>query len=103
MNSNFRGKIRRAYKLEGRQVLVIEEGYVGELEVGDWLELILPSGKAERAPVINVAWGSALRAESPPLTVIVSNKDGTALDECTEVRGVLGDDAADADAKPSGD
>jgi hypothetical protein len=67
----FEAKVRRSYPIEGKRVLILEDSYRGDVEVGDVLEVGMASGVA-RAEVASVAWGSAFHADSPPLTLVVS-------------------------------
>lgn len=91
MASGFRAKIGRAYRMGPQFVLVLKDGYSGDVEIGDVVEVVLANGEPVRAPIENLAWGSALRAESPPLTIVLAGVDGLALDAIVadgEVRGV---------------
>jgi hypothetical protein len=70
----FQGTVRRTYALEGNRVLILEEGYEGDIEVGELVEVAWDGATASGA-VVSVAWGSAFRAEDPPLTLVVSGLD----------------------------
>lgn len=67
----FEAKVRRSYAMDDKRVLVLEDDYRGEIDVGETVEVVLPDG-ARRAEVATVAWGSAFHADSPPLTLVVS-------------------------------
>ena len=86
MAEGFKAKVGRAYALDGKRVLILESGYEGDIGVGDPVEVEMPDG-AVRAVVATVAWGSALRAQSPPLTIVVSGLDEDP-GEGVDVRGV---------------
>jgi hypothetical protein len=70
----FKAKVRRAYPLDGKRVLILQEDYEGDIEAGDTLEVTMPDGPA-KVQVATVAWGSAFHAESPPLTLVVEGLD----------------------------
>ena len=70
MGKSFEGKVQRAYTLEGRQIILLQPGYRGDLEAGEPVEVELSAGMT-RGTVHSVAWGSAFRAESPPLTIVL--------------------------------
>ena len=86
MAEGFKAKVQRAYKIEDKHVLVLQDGYEGDVEAGDPVEVALPAGTV-RAEVATVAWGSAFHAQSPPLTIVV---EGLEEDpgEGIEVRGL---------------
>ncbi len=91
MASGFEAKIGRAYRMGTQYVLVLQDDYAGEVEIGDTVEVVLAQGAPVRAPIENLAWGSALRAESPPLTIVLADVPGLALDAIVAgaiVRGV---------------
>lgn len=88
MAEGFKAKVRRAYPLEGKRVLILQDGYEGDVEAGDAVEVVLPAG-AVRGQVATVAWGSAFHAESPPLTIVVTGLDADPS-EGALVRGVTG-------------
>jgi hypothetical protein len=71
----FKGTVRRTYALEGNRVLILEEGYEGDIEVGELVEVAW-DGASSKGAVVSVAWGSAFRAEDPPLTLVVSGLEG---------------------------
>jgi len=82
----FKAKVRRAYPLDGKRVLILQDGYEGDIEAGDPVEVALASG-AVRAEIATVAWGSAFHAESPPLTIVVTGLEEDPA-EGTAVRGL---------------
>jgi hypothetical protein len=82
----FTGKILRSYLLEGRRVLILQEGYEGDIEIGESVDIELPAGETKRGEVVNIAWGSAFHADSPPLTLVVAGVD----DEPAEAGRVSG-------------
>jgi hypothetical protein len=92
MAIGFTGKVARSYVLQRRRVLVLEDGYAGDVEAGDWVEVALPEGDAARAQIATVAWGSAFHAEDPPLTLVVTGLDEQAPAAGAAIRGVAGPD-----------
>jgi hypothetical protein len=68
------------------RALILDHEYEGEVESGEWLEVILPSGDSTMVQVVSLAWGSAFRADSPPLTIVVQGL-GEAAADGAEVRG----------------
>ncbi len=66
-------------------MLILQEGYEGDVEAGDALEVTMPDGPA-RVQVATVAWGSAFHAESPPLTLVVEGLDADPV-EGAAIRG----------------
>lgn len=71
----FRGTIRKSYAMGEHRALVLDEKYEGDIESGDRLEVELPSGELAQVEVVSLAWGSAFRATSPPLTLVVQGLD----------------------------
>lgn len=71
-SSPFFAKIRRVYRLADTQLVVLEEGYEGDVGPGDRLEVELPGDETARIEVKDLAWGSAFKADQPPLTLIVT-------------------------------
>ena len=66
----FSATVQRTYMIADRRVLVLERGYQGDIDAGDWIEI--GGGDASiRAQVVSVAWGSAFHATDPPLTLVV--------------------------------
>lgn len=82
MNESFRGKVRRAYAMNDQQVLVLEDGYTGDIEIGQSLKVSGAEGEQE-GKIVNLAWGSAFHAESPPLTLVVEGLRLQGLDGAT--------------------
>lgn len=87
MAGGFQAKVQRSYSLEGRAVLVLEQGYEGDIEQGDWVEVALGSEPA-RGQVATVAWGSAFQATHPPLTLVVEGLPEALPEPGSDVRGV---------------
>ena len=71
----FVAKIRRVYRLADTQLVVLKEGYEGDVGPGDRLEVELPEGAAVEVEVKDLAWGSAFHVDQPPLTLIVVGLD----------------------------
>lgn len=86
MASDLKGRLRRSYLLDGKRVLVLEEGCTGGVEVGDHVE-VRSAGQQATAEVETVAWGSAFDAQSPPLTLVVKGLTGVVLEPGAEVVG----------------
>ena len=57
MSAPFRATVRQVYRLNDTQLVVLREGYEGDVGPG--------------AKVVDLAWGSAFQATEPPLTLIV--------------------------------
>ncbi len=81
MASDLRGRLRRSYVLEGKRVLVLQEGCTGGIETGDEVRVELKSGEFATCKVATVAWGSGFQATSPPLTLVVEGLDADPADE----------------------
>lgn len=88
MGTEFRGIVRRAFPMGERRALLLDTRYEGDVEAGDWIEVPLPSGRTEPVQVVQLAWGSAFRADSPPLTLVVDGLEEELPSEGTEIRGV---------------
>jgi hypothetical protein len=71
-SSPFSAKIRRVYRLVDTQLVVLEDGYEGDVGSGDQLDVEMPEAQSARVEVKDLAWGSAFRADQPPLTLIVT-------------------------------
>lgn len=70
MSAPFRATVRQVYRLNDTQLVVLRDGYEGDVGPGDEIELQLQEGTA-KAKVVDLAWGSAFQATEPPLTLIV--------------------------------
>ena len=89
MPSDFKAKVKRAYPLKDRRVLVLAPDVHGDVEAGAFVDVGLPSGEVRRARVESVAWGSAFHAEDSALTLVVEGlRDGDEPAAGAEVRGV---------------
>lgn len=78
MSAGFEAKVRRSYPIEDKRVLILEDDYAGDIEVGDALEIAMTTGVVH-VTVASVAWGSAFHADSPPLTLVVSGLEADPL------------------------
>ncbi len=87
MVHQLRGTVRRFFFLDGKWMLVLEDGYSGGVEPGEQVRVNLPSG-AIVIRVENVAWGSAFDAQSPPLTLITDAPPDIEFVPGAEVVGV---------------
>ena len=74
--ARFTGTVRQHYHLEAYDLLVLETDYRGDVGPGDALSVELPAGERAEIEVHDVAWGSALTADNPPLTLIVKGLRG---------------------------
>lgn len=72
----FHAVLRQHYRLEEVDLLVLEESYVGDVGPGDELAITLTDGGAQPFRIHDLAWGSAMSATAPPLTLIVKGLDG---------------------------
>lgn len=72
----FQATLRQHYALEEVDLLVLEETYVGDVGPGDELTIELPDGSNAAFTVHELAWGSAMSATNPPLTLIVKGLSG---------------------------
>ncbi|MCB9596752.1 MAG: hypothetical protein H6719_28780 [Sandaracinaceae bacterium] len=72
----FQATLRQHYALEEVDLLVLEETYVGDIGPGDELAVELPDGARATFTIHDLAWGSAMSATNPPLTLIVKGLDG---------------------------
>lgn len=72
----FTAHLRQHYRLEKVDLLVLEETYEGDIGPGDHLKIGLPAGGTKAFVVHDIAWGSALGKDNPPLTLIVKGLDG---------------------------
>ncbi|MCA9610958.1 MAG: hypothetical protein KC619_35435 [Myxococcales bacterium] len=72
----FQATLRQHYALEEVDLLVLEETYVGDVGPGDELTVALPDGTEAAFTVHDLAWGSAMNAHNPPLTLIVKGLKG---------------------------
>lgn len=72
----FQATLRQHYALEEVDLLVLEETYVGDVGPGDELTIELPDGQQAGFTVHDLAWGSAMNADNPPLTLIVKGLEG---------------------------
>ena len=86
----FAAKVLRTYLLEERRVLVLDDGYAGDIEAGDWVEVGLPDGATARGQIATVAWGSAFHAEDPPLTLVVTGLGEVPPEAGAAISGVSG-------------
>ncbi|MBX3270136.1 MAG: hypothetical protein KF729_07735 [Sandaracinaceae bacterium] len=66
----FRATLRQHYALSGVDLLVLD-AYDGDVGPGDALTVALPDGGEASCTVRDLAWGSAMNATQPPLTLIV--------------------------------
>ena len=73
--SRFAARLRQHYQLKDFDLLVLEADYEGDVGPGDDLSIELPEGGTQRFQVHDVAWGSAVTADNPPLTLIVKKLD----------------------------
>ncbi len=89
MAEAFKAKVRRAYPLDGKRVLILQDGYEGDIEAGDILQVTMPDGPA-KVQVATVAWGSAFHAESPPLTLVVEGLEDNPA-EGAAISGIAGE------------
>ncbi len=87
MALDFQGTVRRAYSVGGRRALLLDSRYRGDVEAGEWVEVDLPSGRKAAVKVVQLAWGSAFRADNPPLTLVVDGLEDELPAEGSEVRG----------------
>jgi hypothetical protein len=85
MTRAFRGRVRKAYPLGEHRALVFDDQYEGDIESGDRLSVDLGGGASATVEVVSLAWGSAFRADSPPLTLVVNGLDDEKV-EGAEVR-----------------
>lgn len=67
---DFEGTLERSYVLGEQRVLLFGVGYRGDIETGDWIAIDV-EGTLHEVKVVNLAWGSAFHAETPPLTLVV--------------------------------
>ena len=72
----FTARLRQHYKLGELDLFVLDETYDGDIGPGDHVEVDLAEGGAHRVRIHDLAWGSALTATSPPLTLIVAELAG---------------------------
>ena len=77
--SAFHAVLRQHYRLEEVDLLVLEETYLGDVGPGDRLAIELEPGKSQPFLVHDLAWGSAMSAKTPPLTLIVKGLEGAEL------------------------
>lgn len=87
MALDFKATVQRSYWLEGRAVLVLDHGYEGDIEQGEWVEIAQAEAGGRRGQVATVAWGSAFQATDPPLTLVVEGLDGELPEGGAAVRG----------------
>lgn len=85
--AQFKATVRRAYSVEGKQVLILDR-YEGDVDVGEWVEAVRPDGERVKAKIASVAWGSAFRADDPPLTLVVDGFGGYEPGGGAEIVGV---------------
>jgi len=74
--TTFHAVLRQHYRLEEVDLLVLEETYLGDVGPGDELCIGLASGTQQTFRVHDLAWGSAMSAQAPPLTLIVKGLEG---------------------------
>jgi hypothetical protein len=86
-STSFKARVRRAYSIEKQQVLILER-YEGDVEVGEWVAVDRPDGTRAIARIASLAWGSAFRADDPPLTLVVEGLKGYEPIGGSEVIGV---------------
>ncbi|MEM9190950.1 MAG: hypothetical protein AAGF12_17325 [Myxococcota bacterium] len=67
---DFTGVLERSYVLGSQRVLLFGVGYSGDIETGDWITIEVAGGEST-VKVVNLAWGSAFHAKTPPLTLVV--------------------------------
>ncbi len=72
----FHATLRQHYALGEVDLLVLEETYVGDVGSDDELTVELPGGGLATFRVHDLAWGSAMSAANPPLTLIVKGLHG---------------------------
>ncbi len=77
--SAFHAVLRQHYRLEEVDLLVLEETYLGDVGPGDELAVELDTGGSKSFLVHDLAWGSAMSASAPPLTLIVKGLGGVEL------------------------
>ena len=80
MTRAFRATVRKAYPMGEHRALVLDDQYEGDIESGDRLAVDLPGGAHATVEVVSLAWGSAFRADSPPLTLVVDGLDDQKVD-----------------------
>jgi len=88
MAVGFVAKVLRSYRLGHRPVLLLQDGYKGDISAGDWVEIMLPKGKRVPLPVETVAWGSAFQANDPPLSLVLGAFDGDLPAPDSPIKGV---------------
>ncbi|MBZ0115854.1 MAG: hypothetical protein K8H88_02580 [Sandaracinaceae bacterium] len=88
MALGFSATVLRAYRLDGRPVLLFEDGYQGDIAQDEWVELALASGKRVSMQVESVAWGSAFNAADPPLSLVLRPTDVELPPKGSQVRGI---------------
>lgn len=89
MDDRLLATVRRTYQLPGKRLLLLEDTYSGGVESGERVEIELPEERRVQVLVDSVAWGSAYRAENPPLTLIVLWGDEPDPPPGSKVRGVV--------------
>lgn len=77
--TDFHATLRQHYRLKEVDLLVLEDTYMGDVGPGDHLEVSLPDGSLCPFVVHDLAWGSAMSAMNPPLTLIVKGLEGAEL------------------------
>lgn len=70
----FRATLRQTYALADRQLLILEQ-YEGDVGPGDTLVLTVGETSVD-VRVRDLAWGSAFKADEPPLTLIIDPIEG---------------------------
>lgn len=88
MDDRLRAVVRRTYRLPGKRLLLLEDTYEGGVEQGERVEIDLPEGRSAIVSVEGVAWGSAFKADNPPLTLIVPWGEEPDPEPGARVRGV---------------
>jgi hypothetical protein len=90
VESDLRASVRHIYRLPGKRLLLLDDGYEGGVEAGDWIELSSPAGTTMRVQVDSVAWGSSFKALNPPLTLVCKWGNDPDPEPGSKVRSVSG-------------
>ncbi|MGE0787342.1 MAG: hypothetical protein AB7S26_16840 [Sandaracinaceae bacterium] len=70
----FRGTLRQHYRLKDKALLVLEEGYEGEIGPAERVKIVA-EGREWIATVHELAWGSTMNAARLPLSLVVRGLD----------------------------
>lgn len=84
----FEGIVRRSHAMEPGSVVLVLERYVGDIDAGDFVTVVMGETRA-RVKVVTMAWGSSFGYESPPLTLVVSELDGSVSYVGAELHGEM--------------